>query len=228
MCGFVEELLVPEQLHLLIDRAVRTALTLREPSVLIVPHDVLRMTMRREELRAHGVMHSSPGMAPGRILPASEAVRSAADLSNTAERVAVLIGQGARGAADEVVRVAEMLEAGVSCALLGKPVLDESLPYHAGVVGHLGTTASEYLMRHCDALLMIGTNEPYTEFLPFPGQARAVQIDIDGRNLGLRYPTEVNIVGDARETLRALLPLLVQKPASSWGPSVVEAIRGRE
>jgi len=128
----------------------------------------------------------------------------------------VLIGAGARGAADEVLALAERLGAGVAKALLGKDVLPDDLPFVTGAIGLLGTRPSSDMMRECDTLLMIGTGFPWAEFLPKDGQARAVQIDIDAAMLGLRYPVEVNLHGDAAETLRALLPLLGQKPASRW------------
>src|SRR5918999_1514668 len=138
----------------------------------------------------------------------------AATVLAAGERVALLVGQGAGGAAPEVREVAERLGAGVATSLLGKPVIDESLPYVCGCIGHLGTDAAQRLMDGCDTLLMVGTNDPWTEFYPAPGQARAVQVDIDGRHVGMRYPTEVNLVGDAAETLRGLLSRLPDRSAA--------------
>ena len=122
--------------------------------------------------------------------------------------MALLVGQGARNARDEVVAVAQRLGAGIATSLLGKPYVDESLPFAVGTMGHLGTTASAHLLGSCDTLLIVGSNDPWTEFYPPPGAARAVQIDIDGRKVGNRYPIEVPLVGDAAGTLSALLPLL--------------------
>jgi pyruvate dehydrogenase (quinone) len=144
---------------------------------------------------------------------------------NAGERVALLVGQGAREAQEEVVAVADRLGAGIATSLLGKPYVDETLPAAAGVMGHLGTTASASLLGGCDTLLLVGTNDPWTEFYPAPGQARAVQIDLDSRHLGNRYPVEVALAGDAAETLRALLPLLEDRTGSPWRAGVEAAVR---
>ncbi len=141
------------------------------------------------------------------------------------ERVAIMVGQGAYGAAAGIVELADRLGAGMTTSLLGKPVLDESLPFHTGVMGHLGTTASAELMRDCDTLLLIGTNDPWTEFYPKPGQARAVQIDIDGRQLGVRYPVEVPLTGDATETVRGLLELIPPRAGRAWRDRVEASAR---
>lgn len=132
----------------------------------------------------------------------------AAALLNGGERIAMLVGQGARGARAEIAEAAQLLSSGVTTSLLGKPVVDETSPWSCGVMGHLGTTAAADLMSECDTLLIVGSNDPWTEFYPPPGQARAVQIDIDARNVGSKYDVEVPIVGDAAESLRMLLPLL--------------------
>jgi pyruvate dehydrogenase (quinone) len=149
-------------------------------------------------------------------VPKPSELARAAEVLNAGDKVAVLVGAGARGAADEVVAVAETLGAGVAKALLGKDVLPDDLPFVTGAIGLLGTRPSSDLMRDCDTLLMIGTGFPWAEFLPRDGQARAVQIDIDAGMLGLRYPVEVNLHGDAADTLRALLPLLERKADRGW------------
>src|SRR5215208_2793578 len=128
----------------------------------------------------------------------------------------MLVGQGASGAADEIVDCAEKLGAGVAKALLGRSALPDDLPYVTGPIGLLGSRASYELMEGCDTLLMVGSSFPYSEWLPEEGQARGVQIDLDAGRIGLRYPMEVNLVGDARETLRALIPLLRRKDDRSW------------
>ena len=148
----------------------------------------------------------------------------AAEILNAGERVAILIGQGARGAAAEVEEVAVRLGAGVAKALNGRDVLPDDLPYVTGSIGLLGTKPSDEMMQGCDTLLMIGSGFPYSEWLPEPGQARGVQIDIDARMLGIRYPMEVNLVGDARDTLRALLPLLQEKADRSWADKLAGEI----
>jgi pyruvate dehydrogenase (quinone) len=128
----------------------------------------------------------------------------------------MLVGAGALDASDEVAEVAELLGAGVAKALLGKAVLPDDLPFVTGGIGLLGTKPSWDLMAHCDTLFMVGSSFPYSEFLPEEGKARGVQIDIDGRMLSIRYPMEVNLVGDSKETLKALIPLLDRKVDRSW------------
>jgi pyruvate dehydrogenase (quinone) len=123
-----------------------------------------------------------------------------------------------------VVAIAEQLGAGIATSLLGKPYVDETLPFATGTMGHLGTTASADLMDRCDTLLIVGSNDPWSEFYPRPGQARAVQIDIDGRRIGRRYPIEVGLVGDARETLGALLPLLAPRVEREWRREVEQSV----
>jgi pyruvate dehydrogenase (quinone) len=224
-CQMIEE---PAQALTLVDRAVRHALATRSPTCLIFPHDVQQQDAPPDSTdlpREHGVIPTSPGWQSARILPAEPDLRAAADVLNAGRKVAILVGQGARSGAAEVVEVAERLGAGVAYALLGKPVIDNELPFVTGPTGHLGSTASHALMTGCDTLLMVGTNEPWTEFLPAPGQARAVQIDVDGRRLGGRYPTEVNLLGDSGETLRALLPMLASKADRSWYDEVTGQVR---
>jgi pyruvate dehydrogenase (quinone) len=173
---------------------------------------------------AHGHIATAIGWRSPRVVPPDDALDAAARVLDDGQRIAILVGQGAMGATGEVIELARRLDAGVAKALLGKAVLADDLPFVTGAVGHLGTTASETLMQGCDTLLMIGTNEPFTEFLPPAGQARAVQIDIDGANLGNRYPTEVNLAGDASETLRALLPRLQSRDRSDWRRCIEGAV----
>src|SRR6185312_2157625 len=139
---------------------------------------------------------------------------------NSGKKVAMLIGAGALGAADEVSAIADRLSAGCAKALLGKAVLPDDLPWVTGSIGLLGTEPSYKLMNECDTLLMIGSGFPYSEFLPEEGKARGVQIDIKADMLSLRYPMEVNLVGDSAETLRALLPLLQKKEDRSWRDNI--------
>ncbi|RBY81556.1 thiamine pyrophosphate-requiring protein [Blastococcus sp. TF02A-26] len=221
---FAQTVTAPEQAAMVLDRAFRTALETRSPTVVVLPHDVQQQPAPEPE-QEHGVVITAPTWRRGRHLPADEDLRAAADVLNAGQRVALLVGQGARGAQEEVVAVADRLGAGIATSLLGKPYVDETLPAAAGVMGHLGTTASAVLLGGCDTLLLVGTNDPWTEFYPAPGQARAVQIDVDGRHLGDRYPVEVGLPGDAAETLRALLPLLADRGGSPWQAEVEGAVR---
>ena len=212
---YVQMVAVPEQLPNAVDRAIRTALAERTVTCLVFPMDVQEKPASGPE-QGHGMVPGSMGFVWPRVIPPDRELHRAADVLNAGERVAVLVGQGARGAADEVVAMADRLGAGVAKALLGKDVLPDDLPFVTGAIGLLGTRPSWELMTGCDTLLMVGSNLPYSEFLPEWGQARGVQVDIDARLVGLRYPMEVNLVGDAAETLRALLPLVEPKADRSW------------
>jgi pyruvate dehydrogenase (quinone) len=222
---FVQTAHTPEQLPMLIDRAFRTALATRSPTCVILPHDVQTAPAPDQTTQQHGVMMTSPGLRVARVVPREEDLRAAAEVLTAGERVAIMVGQGAYGAADDIVELADRLGAGITTSLLGKPVLDEGLPFNTGVMGHLGTTASAELMAACDTLLLIGTNDPWTEFYPAPGQARAVQVDIDGRQLGVRYPVEVPLIGDAAETVRGLLGLVATRTDRSWRAKVEGWVR---
>jgi pyruvate dehydrogenase (quinone) len=217
--AYVETLMVPEQVHHVVDRAIRIALDERTVTCLIVPND-LQEIGAEEPKRRHGGQFSGIGYVRPRVVPAPDDLQRAADVLNAGQKVAILIGQGARGAEAEVTETAELLGAGVAKALLGKDVLPDTLPWVTGSLGLLGTKPSWDLMMDCDTLLMIGSGFPYAEFLPPAGQARGVQIDISARMLSLRYPMEVPLCGDARETLRALLPLLHRKEDRSWRETI--------
>ena len=216
---YVQMVTVPEQLPNVLDRAVRVAQAERAPTALIIPADVQELEYAAPE-HAFKMVPSSLGTDWPTPVPDHDAVGRAADVLNAGTKVAILAGQGARGARAELEQVAEVLGAGVAKALLGKDVLPDDLPYVTGAIGLLGTRPSYELMRECDTLLTIGSSFPYTQFLPDFGQARAVQIDIDGRYAGMRYPYEVNLVGDAAATLRALLPRLRRRDDRSWRESV--------
>lgn len=201
----------PQALPHVLDDAFRTALATSSPVCVIVPHDVQQAEAPAEDEQGHGIVRSSTAYAHPRTVPDDAQLRAAADLLGSGERVAVLVGQGAAGAERQVRDVVERLGAGLTTSLLGKPLLDESLPYHCGVMGHLGTTASADLMSGCDTLLIVGSNDPWTEYYPPPGQARAVQIDVTARNIGTKFPVEAALPGDAASTLDALLPLLPER-----------------
>ncbi|MFK4144776.1 thiamine pyrophosphate-requiring protein [Streptomyces sp. NPDC004065] len=204
---FCEMVTVPEQLPNVLDRAMRTAMARRSVTAVIIPADVQELDYSPPG-HAFKMVPSSLGMPHYAPVPSDEDLARAAEVLNAGEKVAILIGQGARGARQEVMAVADRLGAGVAKALLGKDALDDDLPYVTGSIGLLGTRPSYELMTGCDTLLVIGSSFPYTQFLPEFGQARAVQIDIDPHMVGLRYPFEVNLVGDAAATLDRLLPLL--------------------
>jgi pyruvate dehydrogenase (quinone) len=212
---FVQVAMAPGQVTHLIDRAVQIARATRSVTCVIVPADLQEEEMRPPP-RAHGTIYSGGPVPKPRVLPHDGELARAADVLNAGERVAILIGQGARGAAAEVEHVAALLGAGVAKALNGRDVLPDDLPYVTGSIGLLGTRPSDQMMQSCDTLLMIGSSFPYSEWLPEPGQARGVQIDIDARMLGIRYPMELNLAGDARDTLQALIPLLRRKEDRSW------------
>ena len=206
---------VPEQSRHLIDRAVRIAHTRRTVTCVILPND-LQLLPYRDPPMAHGATHTGIGYAAPAKLPDEESLRAAAEVLNSGKKVAMLVGAGALDATDEVIAVAERLNAGVAKALLGKAVVPDDLPFVTGSLGLLGTKPSWDLMKGCDTLLMVGSAFPYSEFLPKPDAARGVQIDIDGSRLSLRYPMEINMVGDSATTLRALLPMLKENKNTSW------------
>jgi pyruvate dehydrogenase (quinone) len=212
---YVHMATTPEQMRHLVDRAIRIARAERTVTCIILPNDLQELEAK-EPPQEHATIHSGVGMTVPYVIPHDDDLRRAADVLNSGSRVAMLVGAGALGASDEVREVAEILGAGVAKALLGKAVLPDDLPYVTGAIGLLGTKPSWDMMQACDTLLMIGSNFPYSEFLPKSGQARGVQIDIDGRMLGIRYPMELNLVGDAAETLRVLIPYLEHKSDRSW------------
>ncbi|HET7403307.1 MAG TPA: thiamine pyrophosphate-requiring protein, partial [Usitatibacter sp.] len=191
---------------------------------LIIPNDVQELDAVPVPPRTHGTVHSGIGMVRHSLVPSEAGLRRAAEVLNAGRRVAILAGAGALHATDELIAVADKLGAGVAKALLGKAALPDDLPYVTGSIGLLGTKPSWDLMTGCDTLLMVGSAFPYSEFLPEEGQARGVQVDIDGRMLGLRYPMEVNLVGDSKATLAALLPLLESKADRAWRRQVEENV----
>ncbi|WP_369274424.1 thiamine pyrophosphate-requiring protein [Streptomyces sp. R11] len=221
---FVETVTVPEQLPNVLDRAIRTAYARRAPTAIIIPGDV-------QELEYSAPTHDFK-MVPSSLdsggwtaTPADDSVRRAAEILNSGDKVAILVGQGASGARAEVEQIAELLGAGVAKALLGKDALSDELPYVTGAIGLLGTRPSYELMRDCDTLLTIGSSFPYSQFLPDFGEARGVQIDIDPHMIGMRYPYEVNLVGDAKATLERLIPLIrSEERGREWYDTVCDNV----
>jgi pyruvate dehydrogenase (quinone) len=221
---FVQVCMAPEQARHLIDRAIRIAKATRSPTCVIVPDDI-QEEKYADPPRAHGAVFSSIGYSEPRVVPAPDDLRAAAELLNAGQKVAILVGHGAARAERELEQVADLLGAGVAKALNGRYVMPDDLAYVTGPIGLLGSKPSYELMDGCDTLLMVGSSFPYSEFLPKEGQARAVQIDLDPRMLGIRYPMELNLVGDAQATLSELIPLLQRKEDRSWRTEIEDEVR---
>ncbi|GDY29638.1 thiamine pyrophosphate-requiring protein [Gandjariella thermophila] len=217
---YLVEVNVAEQLPNALDRAIRVAEAERAPTALIIPSDLQEQPYRPPQHVFKHVPSSPPSHAHSAPVPPDEEVARAVEVLNAGKKVAILVGQGACGAAAEVREIAELTGAGVAKALLGKDVLSDELPYVTGAAGLLGTRPTYELMEGCDTLLIVGSNFPYSQFLPPFGQARAIQVDIDGKFIGMRYPTEVNLVGDAKATLRRIIPGLTRQTDRSWREKV--------
>jgi pyruvate dehydrogenase (quinone) len=222
---YVQLLTVPAQVRHVIDRAMRIAMAERTVTAIIIPNDLQIEDAVEEVARVHGAVPSGIGYTTTAAVPAPQELQRAADVLNAGSKVAMLVGAGTLQATDEVIATADALGAGIAKALLGKAAVPDDLPNVTGSIGLLGTRPSWEMMNDCDTLLMVGSSFPYSEFLPKEGQARGVQVDIDGRMLSLRYPMEVNLVGDSRATLQALLPLLKRKTDRSWQESLEGKIR---
>jgi pyruvate dehydrogenase (quinone) len=222
---FVHMLTTPEQMRQLVDRAIRIARDRRTVTCIVIPHDLQDLAAVETPPREHGSVLTGIGYTGPAGVPAEADLARAADLLNAGNRVAMLVGAGALHATDEIIEVAQLLGAGVAKALLGKAAVPDDLPFVTGAIGLLGTKPSYDLMMECDTLLMVGSSFPYSEFLPKEGQARGVQIDLDGRMLNLRYPMEVGLVGDSKLTLRALIPHLRQKAASEWRDRIEQDVQ---
>ena len=222
---FVQVCMEPAQARLLVDRAMKTALTVRGVATIIVPDDVGDSEAVTSPPREHGAVYTSVGWSRPRMLPDEDELDKAADVLNAGSKVAMLVGQGAANAKDEVLEVAEQLGAGVAKALVGRSVVPDDIPFVTGPIGLLGSSASDAMMTECDTLLVIGSSFPYAEWLPEEGQARGVQIDTDGTMIGTRYPMEAHVVADARETLTALMPRLHRKQDRAWREKIEDDVR---
>jgi len=220
---FCQICMAPSQARHLVDRAVRIARATRSVTCVIVPADVQEEEYT-EPPRQHGAIYSGGGLSEPRVIPPEHEIRRAAEVLNAGRRVAMLIGQGAAGAAEEVKEVADVLGCGVAKALNGRAALPDDLPYVTGAVGLLGSKPSHDMIMNCDTFFMIGSSFPYSEWLPEEGEARGVQIDIDGRMIGIRYPMEVNLVGDSKEALQALMPHLRRKQDRSWRAEIEDGV----
>jgi pyruvate dehydrogenase (quinone) len=221
---YVQTAMSPVQIRQLVDRAIRIALSERTVTCIILPKDVQELDAVEKPPRTHGAVLTGVGYESPKVVPHEDALRRAAEVLNAGSKVAMLVGQGALGAAEEVTNIADLLGAGVAKALLGKAVLPDDLPWVTGSIGLLGTKPSWELMSECDTFFMIGSSFPYSEFLPEEGQARGVQIDIAPRRTSLRYPMEVNLIGDSAETLRALLPYIERKADRSWRKRIADSV----
>ena len=223
VAGYVQTVMSAESVRMVLDRAMRIAASTRAPAVVILPHDVQK-SEDPGEAHEHGVINTGSGWDRAQVTPDDDDLAAAAELLRSADRPAILLGQGGRGARDGVAELADRLGAGVTTSLLGKPGWDEDHPLGCGVMGHLGTPASGWLMKECDSLLIVGSHDPWTEFYPAPGQARAVQVDLDPSRIGDRYPVEVGLHGDARPTIDALLEL-VPRSDKPWRGEVTDNVR---
>ncbi len=213
---YIQMITEPGQARQMIDRAVRIAKAQRTVTCVVIPNDVQELDAVESPPMKHGSVFTGIGHALETPVPPRAELQKAADILNSGKKVAILIGAGAIGAPDEVKQIADLLGAGVAKALLGRAALPDDLPYVTGAIGLLGTNPSWELMQGCDTLFMIGSSFPYSEFLPAEGKARGIQIDIDNRMVSLRYPMEVNLIGDSRETLKALIPLIEYKEDRTW------------
>ncbi|NUU07257.1 thiamine pyrophosphate-requiring protein [Leifsonia sp. C5G2] len=219
VAAYVQTIVSPEQAQAVVDTAFRTAITRKQPTVIILPHDVQGMKMA--EPGAEMWVSRSSAVAPSTdLLPPADELAKAAAVINAGKKVTFLVGHGANGATDEVLEAARKAGAGIITALRGKQVVPSDIPYHTQQLGLLGSLPSYHQANECDTLVMLGTNYPYGQFLPKTGQARAVQIDLRPEQLGLRYPTEVSLWGDVKTTLAALIPLLDTKTDLSWQEKV--------
>ncbi|HWE99943.1 MAG TPA: thiamine pyrophosphate-requiring protein [Caulobacteraceae bacterium] len=224
VAAYVQQGETPEQVGVILDRAIRIAKANNAVTAVIMPND-LSETPYEAPKRAHGYVRSGVGYSKPVVAPQTEDLHRAADVLNAGRKVALLVGAGGFGATDEIIAIADLLQAGAAKALLGKAVLPDDLPWVTGTIGLLGTKPSSDMMENCDTLLMIGTGFPYSEFLPKTGDARAVQIDIDASMLSLRYPVEVNLHGDAAETLRGLIPLIQQKTDTGFRDELADKLQ---
>ncbi len=212
------------QVRHLVDRAFRIAKEERTVTCIIFPNDVQELDAVPKPPREHGTVHTGIGALTRSHVPPPEALQQAARILNEGKKVAILAGAGALHATDELIEIAGLLGAGIAKALLGKAAVPDDLPFVTGSIGLLGTKPSHDMMNDCDTLLMVGSNFPYSEYLPKEGQARGVQIDIDARRASVRYPMEFNLIGDAKATLRALIPLLERKADRDWQQQIHEGV----
>lgn len=207
VAAYSERIMGPAHVENVTELACRMALSRRTVTHITIPVDFQTQEVdERSKRNVEG--HTSDVYAVSARLPDDEDLRRAAAVLDAGKKIAILAGRGALGASDELEQLADILGAPIAKPLLGKAAVPDDSPYTTGSIGLLGTRPSQEAMEECDTILMVGTSFPYIEFLPRPGQARGVQIDLDPGRIGLRYPVEVGLVGDCKRTLRALIPLL--------------------
>ncbi|WP_309068740.1 thiamine pyrophosphate-requiring protein [Microbacterium sp.] len=221
--AYITQVASPDQVPLAIDRAFRNALATRQPAVVILPHDV-QSAEASEVDQSHGVVRTGAVFEPPVVSPPADRLDEAAEQLRRAQRPMILAGRGAASCGDALADLATRARAGVVTSLLGKPYIDESLPHAAGTMGHLGTTASAELLTACDVLLIVGSNDPWTEYYPAPGQATVIQIDVDPRMIGNRLPVDVGIVGDASAAIRGLAERVEERGEGEWWQRVLDAV----
>ncbi len=218
---YVQTIVSPAQAQAVLDTAFRSARVRLGPAVVVLPHDVQAMNM--PQLHPANWVSRSSAVAPSiAVTPPEAEIRRAAAVINAGQRVTFLVGHGANGATDEVLEAAERCGAGIITTLRAKQVVPSEVAYHSEQLGLLGSLPSLHQMKECDTLVLLGTNYPYGQFLPRTGQARAIQVDLKPEQMGLRYPTEINLWGDVKATLTALLPQLDAKDDRSWQNTVAE------
>ena len=211
VAAFNERIMGPTHVENIVDLACRTALSYRTVAHITFPVDLQEKAATKGRSKRNVPHHTSDVMAYSARMPHENDLQKAADILNHGKKVAILCGRGAIGAAAELEQAAEALGAPIVKALLGKAAVPDSSLYTTNTIGLLGTKPSQLALEECDTLLMVGTSFPYLEFMPKPDQARAVQIELDPKRIGLRYPVEVGLVGDSRRSLLALVPLLKHK-----------------
>jgi len=222
---YVQQVNSPAAARHCIDRAIRIAKDQRTVTCVILPKDIQEEDAVPKPPHLHDSVHTGIGIPVPHIIPKEADLRRAADVLNHSDKIAMLVGQGALAATDEVIQTAELLGAGIAKAWLGKAVVPDDIPFCTGCIGLLGTKPSYEMVTGCDALLVVGSSFPYGEFYPKEGSAKGVQIDIDGRMLSLRYPMDVNLKGDAKETLQALMPMLDRKRDRSWQRKIIDGMK---
>ncbi len=208
-CVYNERIMSPTHMEPTVDLAIRTAITQRGVAHITIPIDTQLLEVKSSQRSERNVAHHTNSVyAISGNKPVEGDLQAAAKLLNSGKRIAIFAGAGALDAGDELVKVAELLGAPIVKALLGKASVPDTSPYTTGQIGLLGTAPSQDVIENCDTLLMVGTSYPYMEYLPKPGECRCVQIDSNAQRIGLRFPAEVGLVGDAKKTLNQLLPLL--------------------
>lgn len=216
VAAYNERVMGPAHVYNVVDEAMKTAIARRSVAHITIPKDIQKWTTEGPRSSTNIPQHSGDISSDTRPLPPKALVEHAAEIINVGSKVAILAGQGCLTARHEILQLAEAVGAPIVKALLGKAVVPDDSPYTTGGIGLLGTAPSQEVLEDCDTLIIAGSSFPYLEFYPKPGQAKAIQIDIDSSRIGLRYPVEVGLVGQCKDVLRALLPLVQLKKDRSF------------